>query len=137
MTHLYPLRRYAAFSALTLALTGLPAAAATVAITQTPPCGGGPDVMATIGGTTTDAEKNTHRVILFAGTDRWYVQPYTAAPFTIIGRDGRWTAQTHLGRQYAAVLVTSSFKAPATTFALPEIGNEVLAVEVVPCGGGQ
>jgi hypothetical protein len=100
-------------------------------------CGGGPDQLAQIAGSTAGADPTTQRIVLFAGTDIWYAQPYTAAPYTTIGRDGNWTSPTHLGMQYAALLVKSTYKPPMTTFALPEIGSEVLAVDVVPCAGAR
>lgn len=112
---------------------GAAGAAPAVEITAVPPCGEGPNRTGTIAGRTTGAEHGTHRLVIFAGTDRWYVQPYSAAPFTAIGRDGQWRAHTHLGHQYAAVLVTSAYRPPASTFALPESGDGVLAVEVITC----
>lgn len=121
-------------SCLALSLSaGAAGAAPTVEITAVPPCGEGPNHTGTIAGRTTGAEHGTHRLVIFSGTDRWYVQPYSAAPFTAIGRDGQWRTHTHLGYQYAAVLVTSAYRPPASTFALPEIGDGVLAVEVISC----
>lgn len=104
-----------------------------IEITQIPPCGAGPDVMAAIGGTTCGADPKTQKVVLFAVTDRWYVQPDIAKPITDIRPDGTWTNGTHLGRQYAALLLDSSIKPPLTTLALPQPGDGVLAVKVVDC----
>jgi hypothetical protein len=121
-------------SCLALSLTaGAAGAAPTVEITTVPRCGEGPNRTGTIAGRTTGAEQGTHRLVLFAGTDRWYVQPYTAAPYTAIGRNGQWHAHTHLGHQYAAVLVSADYTPPASTFALPQVGDGVLAVTVISC----
>jgi hypothetical protein len=125
----------AVLTALVLTAGAVQAADPSIKIDRPAPCGGGPDQLAQIGGTTTGADPATQRVVLFAGTDIWYVQPYTAAPLTSLGRDGNWTSPTHLGTQYAALLVKSTYKPPMTSFALPEVGSEVLAVDIVPCAG--
>jgi hypothetical protein len=128
----------AVLTALVLSAGAVQAADPSIKIDRPAPCGGGPDQMAQIAGTTTGADPATQRVVLFAGTDVWYVQPYTAAPLTSLGRDGNWTSPSHLGQRYAALLVTSpTYKPPMTTFALPEVGSEVLAVDVVPCAGSK
>jgi hypothetical protein len=72
-----------------------------------------------------------YRVVLFAYTDRWYVQPFVAAPLTDIKPDGTWATRTHLGTEYAAMVVDPSYKPPATTFELPR-GQGVLAITRVP-----
>lgn len=103
-----------------------------IVITQVPPVGGGPNRTEMIAGEVRGESPNDYRIVIFAHADMWYVQPYVAAPFTSIGKDGRWKSNTHLGHEYAALLVKPSYKPPATTIALPAIGGDVLAVEVVP-----
>ncbi|NCA70656.1 MAG: hypothetical protein EOM91_11225 [Sphingobacteriia bacterium] len=126
----------ASFMALSLT-AGAAGVAPTIELTAVPRCGEGPNRTGTIAGNTSGAEQGTHRLVIFAGTDRWYVQPYSAAPFTAIGRDGQWRTHTHLGHQYAAVLVTTGYTPPASTFALPQVGDGVLAVEVISCEDSQ
>jgi hypothetical protein len=104
-----------------------------IEITQIPPCGGGPTVMKTIRGKTHSADPKMQRVVLYALTDRWYVQPDTAKRITDIGTDGTWTNSTHLGSQYAALLVDFSFNIPTPTLALPQPGDGIVAIDVVDC----
>lgn len=94
------------------------------------PRGGGPDSMTRIEGEVAGAtELNDLRVVVFARTDRWYVQPSPVSPYTSISADGRWATETHLGLAYAAVLIKSSYTLPAATDALPSVSGPVLAVD--------
>ena len=61
----------------------------------------------------------------------WYIEPYTADPYTSIGEDGRWENDTYLGREYAALLVKSEYKPPSTTGKLPPVAGDVLAIAQV------
>lgn len=104
-----------------------------IEITLVPPKGGGPDRVDRIAGTVSGADIRACKVVIFAlGGGTWYVQPYTASPFTSIGRDGKWANDTHLGSEYAALLVEPSYKPPPTTSTLPEVGGDVLAIVRVP-----
>lgn len=72
-------------------------------------------------------------VLLYSLTDKWYVQPTRAEPFTDIGKDGKWEATIHLGTRYAAILVRRSFDAAKVApilIQLPDVGDKVLAVAV-------
>lgn len=85
--------------------------------------------MGTIGGTTSGVEFNKCKVIIFAHTDQWYVEPYVNSPYTSIAEDGKWKNDTFLGYEYAVLLVKSSYKPPSKTRVLPQVGGEVLATE--------
>lgn len=104
-----------------------------IAITIVPPSGaGGADSTAPIGGTAAGVDFAKHKVVIYAfagGT--WWVQPTTASPLTTIDPHGNWQTITHLGGTYAAMLVTQSYKPPATTSDVPQVGEEVLAVKLV------
>ncbi len=50
-----------------------------------------------------------YRVVLWAKTDRWYVQPTTAQPFTVIRIGGRWSNFTNPWTRIAALLVDSDY----------------------------
>lgn len=100
----------------------------TIAIIVVPPYdAGGPDKMDTISGTVTGACSDC-KVVLFARGDVWYVQPYANQTDTSISSDGKWSSDTHLGTEYAAVLVRSGYKAPAKVGSLPSEGGAVLAI---------
>lgn len=72
------------------------------------------------------------RIVLFARSgDRWYVQPFLFSPFTEIGADSSWSNSTHLGDEYAALLVDSSYVSPTGRMdELPHLGNGVVAIAV-------
>ena len=91
---------------------------------------GGPRELDVIKGRVTGALKDQH-VVLYARSGSWYVQPYADQPFTKIESDSTWTNQTHLGTEYAALLVELGYEPPTETPNLPAIGNGVIAVAVV------
>jgi hypothetical protein len=85
----------------------------------------------TIEGRVTGARPG-QRMVLYAKTDgRWGVCPQSGQPFTNIETDGRWKASVHLGIQYAALLVDSSYNLPEQTESLPVVGNGVVTLAVV------
>ena len=61
----------------------------------------------------------------------WWVQPQAVQPFISIKPDSTWESSTHLGIQYAALLVDPGYRPPATVRVLPGPGNKVLAVAIV------
>ncbi len=103
-----------------------------VTITEVPPFDerGGPDRTSPIAGTANDGPSCADcRIVLFAKTNTWYVQPYIRSPYTAISR-GRWRNISHLGSEYAALLVHKSYRPPATADDLPSVGGEILAVDI-------
>src|SRR5262245_36822078 len=71
------------------------------------------------------------RIVLYARSGDWYVQPFADAPFTAVRPDSTWASRTHLGTEYAALLVDPEFQPPPIVPALPGRGGGVVAVEVV------
>jgi hypothetical protein len=58
----------------------------------------------------------------------WWVQPLAAKPFTDIAPDSTWKSTTHLGTEYAALLVDQGYHPPATVESLPSRGGPIVAV---------
>ena len=87
---------------------------------------GGDQEMARIAGTVSDLPDDDLLVVLFTRTDRWYVQPFRSDPYTEIV-DSEWSNDTHLGAEYAALLVRPSYQPPTTTGTLPRVGGDVVA----------
>src|SRR5438874_8270956 len=56
------------------------------------------------------------RVVLYAKNGgRWWIQPFARDPlFTKIQGDSKWKNVTHLGEEYAALLVDPSYSPPQT-----------------------
>jgi hypothetical protein len=119
--------------------TSIPPAAAgglgqpMVAITEVPPPGGGPSTLRRIAGVMSGADPRQTRVVIYALTDKWYIQPFTGV-LTSINNQGKWSNRTHLGNVYAALLVHRTYVPPATTTQLPALGGAVLAIAAVPAG---
>ena len=103
-----------------------------IQITLVPPRGEGSDSNGTIGGKVSGVNPKECKVVIFARTDKWYVQPTSASPHTPIGEDGQWETDTHLGYEYAALLVKPSYEPPSTTGILPKVAGAVLAMDRVP-----
>ena len=88
---------------------------------------GGSDALAPVSGRAAGAGPSD-RVVLFSRSGVWWVQPWTAQPFTPIGPDGAWSSTIHLGTEYAALLVTPDYRPPATLETVPPVGGPVRAV---------
>ena len=91
---------------------------------------GGPDNTARIGGRVIGGHAG-QQIVLFAKAGIWWVQPTTAQPFTEIQSDSTWTSSTHLGTEYAALLVERGYRPPATMEVLPSEGGDIVAVKSV------
>jgi hypothetical protein len=103
-----------------------------VQITRVPPANpGGPQKLDLIEGSVQGA-KADYQIVLYAYSERtWFVQPFGNQPLTKILTDGTWKNSTHLGTEYAAVLVDSSYRPPSKISTLPDVGNGVIAVTAV------
>ena len=100
-----------------------------IEVTTIPPAGGGPGRQELIAGRVNIADPGKYRLCIFSHTDRWYVQPYVAAPFSDIDpKNGRWQTRIHLGDEYAVLLVKPSYSPQATMLELPRIGGDVVAI---------
>lgn len=90
---------------------------------------GGSESRAIIEGRVTGARPG-QRIVLFArsGAGLWWVQPFANQPFTAIETESIWENSTHLGTEYAALLVSPGYHPPETTGKLPDKGGEVVAV---------
>ncbi len=71
------------------------------------------------------------QIVLYARSGNWWLQPVTNHPFTRIQPNAGWTNATHLGSEYAALLVDPSYRPLPAVNALPAIGGAVSAVAVV------
>ena len=103
-----------------------------VEMTNVPPADkGGPDTLDSISGRVVGARAG-QRVVIFSKSRVWWVQPGARHPYTAIAPDATWTSSTHLGTEYAALLVEPSYVPPTSTEDLPVAGSGVVAVTVVP-----
>ena len=49
--------------------------------------------------------KPGQQIVLYARSGIWWIQPFATQPFTKIQPDSTWRNSTHLGTEYAAILV--------------------------------
>ncbi len=75
---------------------------------------------------------NGQKIVLYAKTGKWFVQPLVDQPLTDVRPDFKWTNATHLGTHYAALLVKDGYRPQNVLDALPQAGGNILAVAVVP-----
>lgn len=102
-----------------------------ITFTKIPRSGSGPDITEIISGTVKGTGLSDLYIVIYAKAGgKWWVQPTTASPYTKI-TTGTWQNETHLGIQYAALLVKKSYKPNNTIVTLPQTDDNVLAIKIV------
>ncbi|HEY2457038.1 MAG TPA: hypothetical protein VGI13_07055 [Candidatus Acidoferrum sp.] len=105
-------------------------AAPVVEFTKIPPAAqGGRERVDTISGRVTGA-KPGQQIVIYARSGPWWVQPWPDKPFIPIQTDSTWTTPTHLGFEYAAMLVDAGYQPPPTMDIAPVQGDTVVAVTI-------
>lgn len=92
---------------------------------------GSSEKMDAIEGRVTGARPN-QRIVLYAKSGTWWVQPLRINPFTTIDNHGIWKNRTHFGTEYAALLVDADYIPPAEIDRLPPLGRDVVAIKTAP-----
>jgi hypothetical protein len=106
-------------------------------ITQIPASDpGGPGRLDFIEGRASGAAPG-QQVVVYVHSGSWWVQPFANQPFTKIQADGSWKNSTHLGADYAALLVNPDYHPTPKVATLPSAGNGVLAVTVAKGKAGK
>jgi hypothetical protein len=91
---------------------------------------GGPEKLDYIEGTVKNPQPGQH-IVLYAHSGIWWVQPFADRTTTNVLPDGSWKNSTHLGTEYAALLVDADYMPAVKTPTLPTVGNGVAAVVTV------
>ena len=103
--------------------------APTIEFTRVPPAGeGGPDKLDSIEGIVRQGHPGERIVVYAKAGSVWWIQPLATQRFTPVSSRGTWTTSTHLGSEYAAILVDPEYQPLSTMKALPSTGNGVSAV---------
>jgi len=68
------------------------------------------------------------QIVLYVKTGKWSVQPLSNLPFTKIHPDSTWINSTHMGSEYAALLVDAGYRPPTEMDSLPAVGNGIVAI---------
>jgi hypothetical protein len=71
------------------------------------------------------------KIVLYAKHGKWWVQPLIDQPMTELRPNFTWTNATHLGTDYAALLVKNGYRPQAALDSLPQTDDNILAVAVV------
>ena len=90
---------------------------------------GGPELLDDLRGKVLNAPPGAF-IVAYAHNDEWWVQPFRSRPMTGIGPDGNWKTATHLGTDYAVLLVSAGYQPPLRMKNFPVSGGSVLAVAV-------
>ena len=103
----------------------------TIEFTKIPPAAqGGRERVDTIAGRV----KNAHpgqQIVIYAHSGQWWVQPWPEHPFIPIKADSTWSTETHLGFEYAALLVGPDYQPLPTIDVAPTQGGSVALVATV------
>src|SRR3989454_2784269 len=71
------------------------------------------------------------QIVIYARSGPWWVQPWPDHPFISIRADSTWSTETHLGHEYAALLVEPDYRALPTMDVPPTQGGPVVVVKIV------
>lgn len=99
-----------------------------------PAAQGGRERVDTIAGRVRGALRG-QKIVVYARSGPWWVQPWPDRPFIPIQSDSTWSTSTHLGYEYAVLLVNSDYHPPPTMDAAPTQGGPVVLVNIVKGAG--
>ena len=106
-------------------------AAPSIEFTHIPPAAqGGRERVDTISGRVRNARPK-QQVVIYAHSGQWWVQPWPEHPFIPIQADSTWSTETHLGFEYAALLVDPDYHPLPTTDVAPTQGGAVALATIV------
>src|ERR1700739_675749 len=101
------------------------AAGPSIEFTHVPPAAqGGRERVDTISGRVRNARPR-QQIVIYAHSGQWWVQPWPDHPFIPIRADSTWSTETHLGFEYAALLVDPDYHPLPTTDVAPTQGGSV------------
>jgi hypothetical protein len=79
--------------------------------------------------------RREQQVVVYARSGPWWVQPWPDHPQLEIKSDSTWSTPTHMGFEYAALLVEPGYQPPPTMDVLPARGGSIVAVASVKGSG--
>jgi hypothetical protein len=88
-----------------------------------------------LSGGTHNVDTTVDKVVVYALTNQWYVQPLDTAAFTNIGSDGSWSTSTHYWNAIVALLVNpATYTLEDTEVTNPALDPGVIAWAQYPSG---
>ena len=104
---------------------------AAIELNKIPPAAqGGRERVDTIAGRVVGARSGQH-IVVYARSGPWWVQPWPEQALIPIRSDSTWSTPTHLGFEYAALLVDPGYNPAPTMDVAPSQGGAVVAVTIV------
>lgn len=104
---------------------------AAIEFSKIPPAAeGGRDRLDTISGRVSGGHPG-QQIVVYARSGPWWVQPWPDRPFISIQADSTWSTETHLGDEYAALLVDPGYHPPPTMDVAPTRGGSVVTLNIV------
>jgi hypothetical protein len=101
-----------------------------IELSKIPPAAqGGRERVDTIAGRVVGA-RSGQRIVVYARSGPWWVQPWPEQALIPIQSDFTWSTSTHLGFEYAALLVEPGYQPAPTLDVAPSVGGSVVAVTV-------
>ena len=105
--------------------------APTIEFSKVPPAAqGGRERVDTIAGKVRGAQPG-QRIVVYARSGPWWVQPWPDQPFIPIQSDSTWSTTTHLGWEYVALLVNPDYRPAPTLDVAPAKGGSIAAISLV------
>src|SRR6266576_108100 len=102
-----------------------------IEFTHIPPAAqGGRERVDTISGRVRNAGPK-QQIVIYAHSGQWWVQPWPDHPFIPINADSTWSTETHLGFEYAALLVEPDYHPQPMMDLAPTQGGSVALVTIV------
>jgi hypothetical protein len=102
-----------------------------IEFTHIPPAAqGGRERLDTISGRVRNDRPN-QQIVIYAHSGQWWVQPWPDHPFIPIKADSTWSTETHLGFEYAALLVNPDYHPLPTMDVAPTQGPSVALATIV------
>jgi hypothetical protein len=100
-------------------------------LTKIPPAAqGGRERIDTIAGRVRNARPK-QQIVIYAHSGQWWVQPWPDHPFIPIKADSTWTTETHLGFEYAVLLVDPEYHPLPILDVAPTQSGPVALVKIV------
>jgi hypothetical protein len=102
-----------------------------IEFTHIPPAAqGGKERLDTISGLVRNARPK-QQIVIYAHSGQWWVQPEPDRPFIPIKADSTWSTETHLGFEYAALLVDPEYNPLPKMDVAPTQGGSIALVTIV------
>jgi len=102
-----------------------------IEFTHIPPAAeGGRERVDTISGRVRNAGPK-QQIVIYAHSGSWWVQPWPDRPFIPIKADSTWSTETHLGFEYAALLVDPDYHPLPELDVAPTQGGSVALATIV------